>query len=835
MRLSGMIAERFGRLEAASLEGLGDGLTVVLGPNEAGKTSFTTLVRYVLYGYPTKRGPEPGYDSDAGKRIGRLVFEDGDGRWTVERVEGTHGGPVAVRALSGPERPGLVDEVTRGIGRDAFRVVFGFGLDEMAEIEAERGSGVDILSRLYSARVGLGVSPSDVRARLESEAASLFRPAAKNPVLNAIKSEMSEVRRRISALEAEAASYSEQQARLGELGVRLEEARSARDAAVARASELAALAQKVEDLEARMAEESAAAETARARAAASAAEGAALTLDERLLGIAAELDAVLADLSGFRSDLRTAEEQARDAAGTRDRIAAGLRSARIDEGTAAGADVGPEALAGLDRWRDRLAALDSRADMARHSADAARDALVGAEKAAPAAPAAVSSRLPAGAVVAVGLAIAALGVVGGDWVQAALGIVVALGGAALLVRSPRTPQNSDVTVRVEDARRAAGVAEAAARREAESLQVARAEWRRWLHDRGLGSAGDDPLAVATLVSAVKEYCVLLEDAERQEAASARLLSRCEEYRSRLAALAGDVAPGMASCPLADVPAYASRLDEALKAARATHGRREELARDGASAQALAAESERKLAAAAEALSELLETHAASGADAISLAADAEAAAQAARETGDAYDAIAAEHASLAAVLDTEGRDSAMSDARLELAGLVERRESALERYAVLAVAERLMARTQEFNERERQPAVVARASELFSTITAGRYVAVTVPAEGGRFVVFDADSRPSTTDRLSTGTAQQLYLALRIALIESLDGLGPGLPVLMDDVFANFDPERKRGSIEALADLAVHRQVVLFTCHPETAELVRQAVPDRTELALDRC
>jgi uncharacterized protein YhaN len=57
----------------------------------------------------------------------------------------------------------------------------------------------------------------------------------------------------------------------------------------------------------------------------------------------------------------------------------------------------------------------------------------------------------------------------------------------------------------------------------------------------------------------------------------------------------------------------------------------------------------------------------------------------------------------------------------------------------------------------------------------------------------------------------------------------------MDDVLVNFDPERKQGAAEAVAELASSRQVVFFTCHPETIRLFETAAPGHTRLDLGRC
>ena len=247
MRLARIEAARYGRLRDAVLGELGDGLTVVSGPNEAGKSTFTALVRHVLYGYPTAREKEAGYHVAGDGRLARLVFAEGDGTWVVERAEGTHGGDVRVRALGGSDRPGLLAEVTRGVSPTAYQVVFGFGLDEMARIEELHSSGESIIAPLYAASAGLTVSPHVVRAALEREAADLFKPSGRKPVVNALVSELRAVRGQIRDLRTQADSFKSDQERLRDLGEQLESAREAREQARTRATELALAAESEAD------------------------------------------------------------------------------------------------------------------------------------------------------------------------------------------------------------------------------------------------------------------------------------------------------------------------------------------------------------------------------------------------------------------------------------------------------------------------------------------------------------------------------------------------------------------------------------------------------------
>jgi len=836
MRLTRIIAERFGSLRSATLGELGDGLTVVLGPNEAGKTSFTTLVRYVLYGYPTKRDSEPDYESDAGKRLGRLVFADGHGQWAVERAEGVHGGPVALHALEGSDRPDLIGEVTRGISRDAFRVVFGFGLDEMVQIEAGRGTGVDILSRLYAAKVGLDVSPSDVRAAFEAEAGELWRPSGRNPELNALKSSITETKRRIAELESAASGFAQDQLVLARLGQELADARDLREGTAARAAELGSAAQQAADLETRYVEAREEADSAHVELAAAQAKRAAIVVDERVIAVASELDSALDDLSGFKTGLRAVSESWTEITALQQQADVLLSQAGIDPVAAAAADLGPETVAGIARGRDELAALGSQATVSRRSAQSAIDAAQQDPGAGTDSGSSGSSGMFAGGLVAAaGLAVAVMALLARDYVQAALGVLAAGAGVFLLLRTRRGGSAARTSEHLNDLRRAAAVAESAAQRDAQELEAARARWAEWLTARGLDAAGEDPTAVSMLFEAIREARAAHERAARLVLTRDSQIAELSRYRELLARLSQAFDPGVASVELEELPVRAARLrqtlDAELRAARA----RDEL---GATVEALSSvvtNSERRALAATESLAALLERVGLAGADTVLLAGQADVAREAAAQAAAAFDHASREYTALATRLDNQGRDDAMATLRLELAGLVTRREAALERYTVLALAERLMARTQAYHEQARQPEVIGRASELFEMITEGRYVKVSVPSDGSEFMVFDADSRQRPSSELSTGTAQQLYLAIRIALIETLDEVGLGLPVLMDDVLVNFDPERKRGAAQAISHLATHRQVIMFTCHPETAELMDRVAPGHTRLTLDRC
>ena len=104
-----------------------------------------------------------------------------------------------------------------------------------------------------------------------------------------------------------------------------------------------------------------------------------------------------------------------------------------------------------------------------------------------------------------------------------------------------------------------------------------------------------------------------------------------------------------------------------------------------------------------------------------------------------------------------------------------------------------------------------KVSEIVSYLTGGVYEKVKID-ESLSFMV-NYKNRFIDLKYLSAGTVEQIYLAVRLAAGEILYPKEP-VPVLMDDIFGNFDDERTR---RALDDLSRHsgRQLILFTCKKE--------------------
>lgn len=163
------------------------------------------------------------------------------------------------------------------------------------------------------------------------------------------------------------------------------------------------------------------------------------------------------------------------------------------------------------------------------------------------------------------------------------------------------------------------------------------------------------------------------------------------------------------------------------------------------------------------------------------------------------------------------RNERLSFVMLERQELLAQLKQHANRWAIRAVCQHLLDQARQVYERERQPAVLREASKFFASMTGGRYVRVKVPLGEMRLEVEAENGTSSPTDILSRGTAEQLYLAMRLAFIcEYAKHAGP-LPLVIDDILVNFDPERAKATIAVLGQIAVTHQVLVFTCHPHVS------------------
>ena len=140
----------------------------------------------------------------------------------------------------------------------------------------------------------------------------------------------------------------------------------------------------------------------------------------------------------------------------------------------------------------------------------------------------------------------------------------------------------------------------------------------------------------------------------------------------------------------------------------------------------------------------------------------------------------------------------------------------------LAIAKWLLLQARKKFEEEQQPKVVRDAAEFFAAMTCGQYAKIIAPVGADTIEVVTAGGERRRPEELSRGTTEQLYLALRFGYIRLRAADHERLPVVMDDVLVNFDPQRATEAALAILKLAGEHQVLFFTCHPETVARFRQ-------------
>ena len=148
-------------------------------------------------------------------------------------------------------------------------------------------------------------------------------------------------------------------------------------------------------------------------------------------------------------------------------------------------------------------------------------------------------------------------------------------------------------------------------------------------------------------------------------------------------------------------------------------------------------------------------------------------------------------------------------------------------YVRVVLAKQLLEREiEEYRERNQDP-ILGRAAELFMRLTLQRYTGIETDTGGRGKVVLQAKTAAGSlieVSKLSTGTRDQLYLALRLATLEHVTTKGQSVPLLLDDLFVHFDDERTKAGLQVLDELSSSMQILLFTHHERVAEQASNSI-----------
>lgn len=115
------------------------------------------------------------------------------------------------------------------------------------------------------------------------------------------------------------------------------------------------------------------------------------------------------------------------------------------------------------------------------------------------------------------------------------------------------------------------------------------------------------------------------------------------------------------------------------------------------------------------------------------------------------------------------------------------------------------------------PELGRRAAEIFADMTGSDWSSILLDREFHLSAETGSDPTRRNVQLLSTGTADQLYLAVRLAICEMILPPEQNPPLILDDALLTFDDMRLGKTLDYLTRLGEKRQILLFTCQGREA------------------
>lgn len=213
MWIEGIFIESFGGSKGLHVDGLGPGMTVILGPNEAGKSTVLEFVRSIFFGFRKRSGRSDinTYETiDGAPRRGWLLVNTGNrGGVRVERTEqsGRKEGALSIRDPEGNLLdPSSLPIFRLGMERSAYEGLYAFDLDTMRGLDQESLRG-----KIFGAALGsLEVNPSDIVKQVNQRLKILEKKSPKDDrCLFAVSSQLADLSRDLRALKEKPALYAQ--------------------------------------------------------------------------------------------------------------------------------------------------------------------------------------------------------------------------------------------------------------------------------------------------------------------------------------------------------------------------------------------------------------------------------------------------------------------------------------------------------------------------------------------------------------------------------------------------------------------------------------------------
>ena len=170
----------------------------------------------------------------------------------------------------------------------------------------------------------------------------------------------------------------------------------------------------------------------------------------------------------------------------------------------------------------------------------------------------------------------------------------------------------------------------------------------------------------------------------------------------------------------------------------------------------------------------------------------------------------------------QGRMETLGDAqmlRMQLQSVTARIDELEKYYTAAVLAQEWLVKAKQELQRRFAPRISQRAQDLFSALTAGRYQRITLAEDLSVSTAAEGEDTLRGSLWRSDGTADQMYLALRLAVAEELT---PNAPLVLDDAFVRFDDDRLKEALNILNQTGEYKQVILFTCQSRERNIMEE-------------
>ncbi|MDM8543077.1 AAA family ATPase [Desulfococcaceae bacterium HSG9] len=187
-------------------------------------------------------------------------------------------------------------------------------------------------------------------------------------------------------------------------------------------------------------------------------------------------------------------------------------------------------------------------------------------------------------------------------------------------------------------------------------------------------------------------------------------------------------------------------------------------------------------------------------------------------------------------LETMGGGTDASELAEKSQALLAELKDAAERYATVRVASAVLLKAVEKYRKTHQGTLLKRAGEIFSHLTLNRFKGLAPDYDekdnpvlmGVRAATTNREDEKIPTYGMSSGTGDQLYLALRLAAIEQRLITSEPMPLILDDVLVNFDDARALAALDIFSELSRKTQIIFFTHHRHLVELAKEHCDNQT-------